>query len=105
MADLDRETDFAAELLVRRIRRIGDADLEVVAREYVMTLRSRGWRPVMDLPPPLTGPVSPGGDGLPRAAEVRRLVEAAKDACEAATPWSARTTRPGPTSHNPENGE
>jgi hypothetical protein len=86
VTDLDRETDFVADLLVHRIRQIGEADLEVVAREYVMTLRSRGWRPVMDLPPPLTGPVSSASSGLPRAQEVRQLLEAAKDACEAATP-------------------
>jgi len=82
---------LAAAPLIRadergRIRQLGEADLEIVAREFILTLRARGWRPVMDRPPPLAGPVQAGGTGLPRAPEVRQLVEAAVAACEAATP-------------------
>jgi hypothetical protein len=86
MTDLDRETDFVSDLLVRRIRQLGDADLEVVARQFILDMRARGWRPVMDRPPPLSGTIHPAGTGLPRAQEVRELLEAAKADCEAATP-------------------
>jgi hypothetical protein len=85
VTDLDRETDVTVEILARHIRQIGDADPDAVARAFMMLLRSRGWRPVIDLPPPLTGPAGHGGSGLPKAADVRALLDQARHDSAAAT--------------------
>lgn len=51
---------------------------------YPAELREACRRPAA-LPPALTGPVRPGGDGLPKAEEVRALLDKARDDSHAAT--------------------
>jgi hypothetical protein len=41
----DTDTERAIDALAYRLRNRGDADIEVVAREFMVELRARGWRP------------------------------------------------------------
>ncbi len=40
----DQETERAIQALTYRLQTRGDADIEVAAREFMLELRSRGWR-------------------------------------------------------------
>lgn len=53
MTDLDRLTSLAVEELTRRIKDQGDADAEFTAREFMLWLRARGWRPTEAKPLPV----------------------------------------------------
>jgi hypothetical protein len=48
----DQDTERAIDALAYRLRRRGDADIEVVAREFMVELRARGWRPTEARPLP-----------------------------------------------------
>ncbi len=41
----DQETERAIAALTYRLQTRGEADVEPVAREFMLELRSRGWRP------------------------------------------------------------
>lgn len=96
MTDLDRATTEAVEVLARRIRtrdaaiRGADADVadaEPFARELILTLRGRGWRPTEARLIPLGRRGRPGSGAKPPAdllAEARARCEQATGAQQAA---------------------
>lgn len=45
MTELDRLTSAAAEELTRRISDPGGADPDFIAREFLLWMRTHGWRP------------------------------------------------------------
>jgi hypothetical protein len=71
MTPIDENTQQAIDVLVYRIRDRGEADLEIIAREFMLELRERhGWRPTdarrvpWKVPPgdsPQPDPDKPGG--------------------------------------------
>lgn len=52
VADLEQHTDRAVDELVYKIRDRGEADLEVIVREFLLRLRALGWRPTHAQPAP-----------------------------------------------------
>jgi hypothetical protein len=51
-AGIDPDTGRAIDELAYKIRDRGDADVEVVAREFILRLRALGWRPTEAKPAP-----------------------------------------------------
>ena len=82
MTDLDRLTSVAVEELTRRIHDQGDADAEFTAREFMLWLRARGWRPTEAKPVPAWKSPSAGRSAPP--ADVLRDLRADLDAKAAA---------------------
>lgn len=66
-AGIDPDTDRAIDDLVYKIRDRGDADVEVVAREFMLRLRALGWRPTAAKPPP-PWKIPPGDSPIPDQA-------------------------------------
>jgi hypothetical protein len=62
--DAGPDTDRAIDELVYKIRDRGDADLEVVVREFMLRLRALGWRPTEAKPAP-PWRIPPGDSPLP----------------------------------------
>ncbi len=92
--DLDRETAAAVEALARRIRtrdaavHAADddlADAELFAREFMLALRGRGWRPTEARRMPAWKPGPRGSGGLPKSEEAAELVRKARADAEAAS--------------------
>jgi hypothetical protein len=73
----DLDTERAIQALVYRLRDRGDADIEVVAREFMLELRAHGWR-LTEARAPLDFRKLPTGDGLPVSEETQRDVEEAR---------------------------
>ena len=71
MTDQDRLTAAAVEELARRIKGQDDADAEFTAREFMLWLHARGWRPTEAGPLPAWK--SPGGGSRPPAQLIREL--------------------------------
>ena len=81
--DLERHTDRAIEELVYKIRDRGDADLEVVVREFLLRLRAVGWRPTAAaaappwrIPPGDSPQPDPDGPGGAEYIAAREQIEA-----------------------------
>lgn len=75
--DIDHETTQAVDAITRRIGDRGEADIEVVAREIMTDLRSRGWRPTAARRTDWRDQMH-GGAGLPVSEEVQALLAAEK---------------------------
>ena len=71
MTDLDRLTSLAVEELTRRIQDQGDTDAEFTAREFMLWLRARGWRPTEAKPVPAWKSATTGSK--PPADVIREL--------------------------------
>lgn len=71
----DQPTRDAAAALAYRIRHRGDTDPDVLAAEFMASLRSRGWRHMPSLAPQAdagTLPAEPSDDYRRARAELRR---------------------------------
>jgi hypothetical protein len=65
-ATADHETTAAVDALVWRLRnREPGTDDEIFAREYLIALRARGWRPTEARKPADWQPPKPGGSAEP----------------------------------------
>ena len=72
--DLDRESKAAVDALVYRLKNRTDEDDEPFALEYVMAMRSRGWRPT-EARTPWDYRNLPHGDGPPASEEPAARLE------------------------------
>ncbi len=82
MTDQDRLTAVAVEELARRIKGQDDADAEFTAREFMLWLHARGWRPTEAGPLPAWK--SPAGTGSKPPARLISELRADLDAKAAA---------------------
>ncbi len=86
MTDLDRETTAAVQALADRLRdRDPEVDDELFAREFILALRGRGWRPTEARLMPAWKPGPRGSGGLPKSREAAELVRKARADAEAAS--------------------